>query len=164
MAEMASGPAGTAKLVWLCGIFPLPVSLIPSCPGSSEGKKANVPQPYRIAAKVPPVLRIWERCGRRLCGLRIAPPHQPCGAGGAQAQRDPLRGIEGSAPQVALLVVAEELHHEAHRAVEQQVEHDDFSAAMWFADAPVEQGENCELREGFVKLVGMERHVERHAD
>src|ERR1039457_2108643 len=101
--------------------------------------------------------------GRRLCRLRAAPHEQPRGAGGAQPERDPLRGIERSAPQVALLVVAEELHHESHRAVEQQIQHDDGAAAMWFADAPVEQAEDRELREGFVKLGGMERDVERHA-
>src|ERR1017187_8454753 len=119
-------------------------------------KGPDVPPPYRIAWKVVAGPGL-------LCRLRAAPHDQPRGAGGAQPERDPLRGIERSAPQVALLVVAEELHHEPHRAVQQQIQHDDGAAAMRFADAPVEQGENRELREGFVKLGGMERHVERYA-
>ena len=56
------------------------------------------------------------------------PPSSPpaaIGTSGTQPQRNPLRGVQRTTKQIALFVIAEELHEEARRRVEHQVQADD---------------------------------------
>src|SRR5450432_818828 len=81
-----------------------------------------------------------------------------------KSERDPLRRVERPSEQIALLVIAEELHDEARGGVQHQVKADDGARRVRLLNAPVEHGEDGELREGFIELGRMKRHAERHAD
>src|SRR5688572_4251341 len=58
----------------------------------------------------------------------------------------------------------EELHDEARRRIQDQVETDDRAVAVRLLKLTIEDAEDTELGDRLVELRGMERRPERHAD